>query len=225
MTSPSEQYAKFRRSQATPVFNDFAAMYDFELDDFQIRACHELEAGNGVLVAAPTGSGKTLVGEFAVHLALEQGRKCFYTTPIKALSNQKFADLQKRYGADKVGLLTGDPPPELADQRQPHEGHPGQRLVGDRVGDLAEVGDQVAAACDVAVDLVGDHRGHEEQERDGTPQHRLAVVDEQRPREERDHQDPQRGERVGEVPVGGRNRDGLGGRVGVARGHRALPST
>jgi ATP-dependent RNA helicase HelY len=108
MTSPSERYANFRRSQATPVFNDFAAMYDFELDDFQIRACHELEAGNGVLVAAPTGSGKTLVGEFAVHLALEQGRKCFYTTPIKALSNQKFADLQKRYGADKVGLLTGD---------------------------------------------------------------------------------------------------------------------
>lgn len=61
-----------------------------------------------MLVAAPTRSGKTIVGEFAVHLALEQGRKCFYTTPIKALSNQKFADLVKRYGADKVGLLTGD---------------------------------------------------------------------------------------------------------------------
>src|SRR6187401_29567 len=83
-------------------------MYDFGLDPFQIEACKVLEAGNGVLVAAPTGSGKTLVGEFAVHLALEQGRKCFYTTPIKALSNQKFADLAKRYGADKVGLLTGD---------------------------------------------------------------------------------------------------------------------
>lgn len=61
-----------------------------------------------MLVAAPTGSGKTIVGEFAVHLALQQGRKCFYTTPIKALSNQKYTDLARRYGADKVGLLTGD---------------------------------------------------------------------------------------------------------------------
>jgi ATP-dependent RNA helicase HelY len=108
MNSPAERYAQFRRGQSTPLFTDFAAMYDFEIDDFQVRACHELEAGNGVLVAAPTGSGKTLVGEFAVHLAIEQGRKCFYTTPIKALSNQKYADLVKRYGADQVGLLTGD---------------------------------------------------------------------------------------------------------------------
>jgi ATP-dependent RNA helicase HelY len=108
MTSPSEQYARFARNRSTPVFADFAQLYDFELDDFQVRACRELEAGKGVLVAAPTGSGKTLVGEFAVHLALEQGRKCFYTTPIKALSNQKFNDLSRRYGADKVGLLTGD---------------------------------------------------------------------------------------------------------------------
>ena len=61
-----------------------------------------------MLVAAPTGSGKTLVGEFAIHLALAQGRKAFYTTPIKALSNQKYADLVRRYGQDKVGLLTGD---------------------------------------------------------------------------------------------------------------------
>ena len=61
-----------------------------------------------MLVAAPTGSGKTIVGEFAVHLALESGRKCFYTTPIKALSNQKFNDLVRRYGPEKVGLLTGD---------------------------------------------------------------------------------------------------------------------
>ncbi|MFT4011408.1 MAG: DEAD/DEAH box helicase, partial [Nocardioidaceae bacterium] len=93
---------------SSPVFADFTGLYDFGLDDFQVRACQELEAGHGVLVAAPTGSGKTLVGEFAVHLALAQGRKCFYTTPIKALSNQKFADLTKRYGADRVGLLTGD---------------------------------------------------------------------------------------------------------------------
>src|ERR687889_941064 len=74
----------------------------------QVRACAALEAGDGVLVAAPTGSGKTIVGEFAVHLAREQGRKCFYTTPIKALSNQKYADLVRRYGPDDVGLLTGD---------------------------------------------------------------------------------------------------------------------
>ncbi|UUZ59101.1 DEAD/DEAH box helicase [Nocardioides sp. B-3] len=68
----------------------------------------EIEDGRGVLVAAPTGSGKTIVGEFAVHPALETGRKCFYTTPIKALSNQKYNDLVARYGPDKVGLLTGD---------------------------------------------------------------------------------------------------------------------
>ena len=61
-----------------------------------------------MLVAAPTGAGKTVVGEFAVHLALPPGRKCFYTTPIKALSNQKYNDLVARYGADQVGLLTGD---------------------------------------------------------------------------------------------------------------------
>ena len=71
----------------------FAALYPFGLDPFQVRACEALEAGHGVLVAAPTGAGKTVVGEFAVHLALAEGRKCFYTTPIKALSNQKYADL------------------------------------------------------------------------------------------------------------------------------------
>jgi ATP-dependent RNA helicase HelY len=107
-SSPSEQYAAFRAGRQHPVFAEFAGHYDFPLDDFQVRACHELEEGRGVLVAAPTGSGKTIVGEFAVHLAITTGRKCFYTTPIKALSNQKFADLQRRYGADKVGLLTGD---------------------------------------------------------------------------------------------------------------------
>jgi ATP-dependent RNA helicase HelY len=80
----------------------------FPLDPFQVEACEAVEAGHGVLVAAPTGSGKTLVGEFAVHLALATGRKCFYTTPIKALSNQKFTDLVDRYGPGNVGLLTGD---------------------------------------------------------------------------------------------------------------------
>ncbi len=61
-----------------------------------------------MLVCAPTGAGKTVVGEFAVHLALAAGRKCFYTTPIKALSNQKHTDLVRRYGPEKIGLLTGD---------------------------------------------------------------------------------------------------------------------
>lgn len=108
--SPAERYAAAREravEQATALAG-FREMYEFGLDPFQIDACRALEAGKGVLVAAPTGSGKTIVGEFAVHLALLQGKKCFYTTPIKALSNQKYADLSKRYGADKVGLLTGD---------------------------------------------------------------------------------------------------------------------
>ena len=86
----------------------FAMGYDFPFDDFQVRACQAVASGQGVLVAAPTGAGKTIVGEFAVFLALASGRKAFYTTPIKALSNQKYADLVRRHGADKVGLLTGD---------------------------------------------------------------------------------------------------------------------
>jgi ATP-dependent RNA helicase HelY len=106
--SPAEQYARFRERQAAPEFTSFRELYDFEFDQFQVAACGALTAGDGVLVAAPTGSGKTVVGEYAVHLALQQGRKCFYTTPIKALSNQKYNDLVRRYDADTVGLLTGD---------------------------------------------------------------------------------------------------------------------
>ncbi|MGW5446774.1 DEAD/DEAH box helicase [Streptomyces asiaticus] len=108
--SPAERYAasRTRAAEQATALAPFREMYDFELDPFQIEACKALESGKGVLVAAPTGSGKTIVGEFAVHLALTQGRKCFYTTPIKALSNQKYTDLVKRYGADQVGLLTGD---------------------------------------------------------------------------------------------------------------------
>lgn len=86
----------------------FIADLPFGLDDFQRRACEALQDGRGVLVCAPTGAGKTVVGEFAVHLALAGGGKCFYTTPIKALSNQKHTDLVARYGKDRVGLLTGD---------------------------------------------------------------------------------------------------------------------
>src|SRR5882724_393059 len=117
MDSPAERYAASRRRAAdaarSPALAEFVAGLDFALDDFQREACEALETGGGVLVCAPTGAGKTVVGEFAVHLALQAGdtgarRKCFYTTPIKALSNQKFHDLAERYGADKVGLLTGD---------------------------------------------------------------------------------------------------------------------
>ncbi len=86
----------------------FAALLPFEFDPFQRQACEALERGHGVLVCAPTGAGKTVVGEFAVHLALAAGRKCFYTTPIKALSNQKHNDLVGRYGPERIGLLTGD---------------------------------------------------------------------------------------------------------------------
>lgn len=106
--SPAERYASFRRSQGGPALTEFEIAYPFGLDSFQRTACAALDQGRGVLVAAPTGAGKTVVGEFAVHLALRAGRKCFYTTPIKALSNQKYADLVARHGADRVGLLTGD---------------------------------------------------------------------------------------------------------------------
>jgi ATP-dependent RNA helicase HelY len=108
MASPAERYAAARQRGGRPGLREFAAGYPFEFDDFQTRACEALEDGHGVLVAAPTGSGKTIVGEFAAHLALRSGGKCFYTTPIKALSNQKFRDLVERHGAANVGLLTGD---------------------------------------------------------------------------------------------------------------------
>ncbi|QMV85289.1 RNA helicase [Corynebacterium hindlerae] len=87
---------------------EFTAHLKFPLDDFQVEGCQAVEEGHGVLVCAPTGAGKTIVGEFAVSLALSRGTKCFYTTPIKALSNQKFHDLRKIHGEDAVGLLTGD---------------------------------------------------------------------------------------------------------------------
>ena len=112
--SPAERYAASRsraarsRLGANTELARFRATLDFELDDFQVIGAQALEDGHGVLVAAPTGAGKTVVGEFAVHLALTTGRKAFYTTPIKALSNQKFHDLSRRHGAHNVGLLTGD---------------------------------------------------------------------------------------------------------------------
>ncbi len=106
--SPAQRYAQFRREQVGPALTTFALRYPFGLDAFQRSACEALEAGRSVLVAAPTGAGKTVVGEFAVDLALAAGKRCFYTTPIKALSNQKYNDLVARHGPPQVGLLTGD---------------------------------------------------------------------------------------------------------------------
>ncbi|MEX0947074.1 MAG: DEAD/DEAH box helicase, partial [Acidimicrobiia bacterium] len=86
----------------------FYATLPFAPDPFQKEAVAAVEAGDTVVVSAPTGAGKTLVAEAAVHLALERGYRAFYTTPIKALSNQKYADLVAVYGERRVGLLTGD---------------------------------------------------------------------------------------------------------------------
>jgi ATP-dependent RNA helicase HelY len=90
------------------VVTTFVEQLGFAPDPFQISAIRALLEGRSVLVAAPTGAGKTVVGEFACHEALHRGGKCFYTTPIKALSNQKYRDLVQRYGDEQVGLLTGD---------------------------------------------------------------------------------------------------------------------
>ena len=106
--SPPESYEKSKQAGKFPKTRKFSEGFPFELDQFQIDACHALESGKGVLVAAPTGAGKTIVGEFAVDLVINSGGKCFYTTPIKALSNQKYTELVAKYGEDRIGLLTGD---------------------------------------------------------------------------------------------------------------------
>jgi ATP-dependent RNA helicase HelY len=108
VTASAPQGPPHRPHGAAGSGEAFAARYDFTLDDFQVEGITALSYGRSTLVAAPTGAGKTVVGEFAVWSALETGGKCFYTTPIKALSNQKFADLTARHGSDQVGLLTGD---------------------------------------------------------------------------------------------------------------------
>ena len=108
LASPAERYAASRKRANHPLTNEFISQFEFPFDDFQITACQAVEDGKGVLVAAPTGAGKTVVGEFAAFTALKTGKKCFYTTPIKALSNQKFSEFVARFGEDRVGLLTGD---------------------------------------------------------------------------------------------------------------------
>ena len=106
--TPSEKLAASKERMKFVKVRAFAETHSFPFDEFQTKACQFLEEGHGVLVAAPTGAGKTIVGEFAAYLALATGRRCFYTAPIKALSNQKYQDLKAMFGEDKVGLLTGD---------------------------------------------------------------------------------------------------------------------
>ncbi|MCX7521560.1 DEAD/DEAH box helicase [Microbacterium sp. STN6] len=107
--SPAERYAASRSRAAAPKLEAFRRSLSFDLDPFQGEACASLEQRRSVLVAAPTGAGKTVVAEFAVYLAMQTPReKVFYTTPMKALSNQKFQELVAVYGPSEVGLLTGD---------------------------------------------------------------------------------------------------------------------
>jgi ATP-dependent RNA helicase HelY len=105
---PPEKFAAAKKRSTHPLTQEFVDSFDFAFDDFQIAACNSVEDGHGVLVAAPTGAGKTVVGEFAAFLAIKHSKKCFYTTPIKALSNQKYQEFVERFGSDNVGLLTGD---------------------------------------------------------------------------------------------------------------------
>ena len=95
----------------SPATIDLSKLYPFQLDNFQQQAIAALDADKSVIVCAPTGSGKTLIGEYAIHRAISRGKRVFYTTPLKALSNQKFRDFQTIFGANNpkgVGLITGD---------------------------------------------------------------------------------------------------------------------
>ncbi len=87
---------------------DLDNIFPFPLDDFQLQAVKALNQGHSIVVSAPTGSGKTLIGEYAIYRAIAHGQKVIYTTPLKALSNQKLRDFRNQFGFDNVGLLTGD---------------------------------------------------------------------------------------------------------------------
>ncbi|HLX40760.1 MAG TPA: DEAD/DEAH box helicase, partial [Ktedonobacteraceae bacterium] len=95
-------------SDARAGIEAFVARYPFPLDPFQLDAIKELSEGHSVLVAAPTGTGKTMVAEYAIWLAQQRNQRVIYTTPLKALSNQKYRDLRELFGMDAVGLVTGD---------------------------------------------------------------------------------------------------------------------
>src|ERR1700712_4798345 len=110
-TIPTTTPWRAPRPERSPVRADRAeliAHYNFPLDRFQLQAMDALDDGQSVLVAAPTGSGKTVVAEYGIETAMRSGKRAFYTAPIKALSNQKFHDLVELYGRERVGLLTGD---------------------------------------------------------------------------------------------------------------------
>lgn len=107
--SPAERFRAATARRDSPKLDKFVAGLPFDLDPFQVVACESVETGKGVLVAAPTGAGKTIVAEFAIHLALQEAAvKVFYTAPMKALSNQKYQELVATYGFGEIGLLTGD---------------------------------------------------------------------------------------------------------------------
>jgi len=107
--SPSERYAASKQRSGLPILEQFRSHQKFDLDPFQLEACAFVERGKSVLVAAPTGAGKTIIAEFAIFRAMQDSRsKVFYTAPMKALSNQKFQELVAEYGQESVGLLTGD---------------------------------------------------------------------------------------------------------------------
>ena len=108
LASPAERFAAAKKRGQHPLTQSFIGQFQFGFDEFQIQACQAVEDGHGVLVAAPTGAGKTVVGEFAAYSSLARGKKCFYTTPIKALSNQKYFEFVEKFGQERVGLLTGD---------------------------------------------------------------------------------------------------------------------
>ena len=107
--SPADRFAAAKKRSGHPLLEAFRAAQKFDLDAYQLAACEVVEDGKSVLVAAPTGAGKTIIAEFAIYRAMQQqSDKVFYTAPMKALSNQKFQELQAEYGEDQVGLLTGD---------------------------------------------------------------------------------------------------------------------
>jgi superfamily II RNA helicase len=112
-SSPQDRAKVMMRSRGgrdvtDDLLESFRARYSFALDPFQLEAIRAIQDGKSVIVSAPTGSGKTLVAEFAIHATLARQRRIAYTTPLKALSNQKYADFCRQFGSDRVGILTGD---------------------------------------------------------------------------------------------------------------------
>jgi superfamily II RNA helicase len=112
-SSPQDRAKVIMRSRGgrdvtDDLLESFKARYSFALDPFQLEAIRAIQDGKSVIVSAPTGSGKTLVAEFAIHATLARQRRIAYTTPLKALSNQKYADFCRQFGSDRVGILTGD---------------------------------------------------------------------------------------------------------------------